>query len=168
MRGQPVHLVRTETKGHDHRVGINDVLGTWHLLSNLAAIGIRCTQLGTNHFHSGHATGAVEFDAQWLQVEFEINPFLTRVFHFAFGAWHVGFITAVGADNVGCPLANRGTHAVHRGVTTAQHHHTFTFHADIRLVLLGLIAHQLLGVGDQERQGVIDPRRILVLQATAH
>ncbi|MNV81697.1 hypothetical protein D3C71_1753760 [compost metagenome] len=144
------------------------MLGAWHLFCNLTTIGIWRAQLGTNHFHTGDAAGAVQFDAQRLQVEFEINPFLTRVFHFTLGAWHVGFITTVGADNLGGALTDRGAYAVHGGVTTTQHDHTLAFHADIRLVLFWLVAHQLLGVGNQERQRIVHARCFFVLQSPTH
>ncbi len=69
---------------------------------------------------------------------------------------------------MGGTLANRGAYAVHRGITAAQHHHALAFHADERLFCGLTEAHDLLGVSDQERQGIKHARGIFVLQTAAH
>ena len=74
VRRQPVHTVWAEAERHHHRVGVDHVFGTRHLFRRLTAVGIRCAQLGAYHLYPGHAAGAVQLDAQRLQVKLEIYP----------------------------------------------------------------------------------------------
>ena len=67
-----------------------------------------------------------------------------------------------------CALANRGTHAVHRGVAAAQYHDAFAFHTDERFVSGFAKAHDLFGVGNQEWQGIEHAVGIFVFQPAAH
>ena len=168
MLRQPFHAVRTETERHHHGVGRDHVFRTGHDLGATTAFRIRCAHLGTRHLHAAHFTVGIHFNTQRLDVELELHALFTRVFHFALRARHVLFVTTVGADHVCRILTNGGTHAVHRGITAAQHHHAFAFHADERLIGGFAVTHNLLGVGNQERQRVINTRRVFVFQTTAH
>ncbi len=65
-------------------------------------------------------------------------------------------------------LTDGGAYAVHCGVATAENHHAFAFHADVGLIGGFAKAHDLLGIGDQERQRVVDALGVFVVQPAAH
>ena len=65
-------------------------------------------------------------------------------------------------------LTYGSTHAVHRGVATAENHHPFAFHIDVRLAGGFAKAHGLFGVGNQERQRIKDTICVFVFQSAAH
>ncbi len=65
-------------------------------------------------------------------------------------------------------LTNRGAHAVHRRIAAAQHHHAFALHIDPGLIRQLIETHNLTRIGDQERQRVMDARRIFIFKAAAH
>ncbi len=67
-----------------------------------------------------------------------------------------------------CALAYGSAYAVHCGIAAAQHHHAFAFHADIWFVAGFAKPHDLLRIGDQERQSVENPVRIFIFQPAAH
>ena len=144
------------------------MLRTGHDFRAAAAFRIRLAHLRTRHLHAAYLTVGIHFNAQRLDVELELHAFFTRVFHFALRARHVLLITAIGADDVSGVLANRGPHAVHSGVATAKNHDAFAFHADVRLVRRFAKAHDLFGIGDQERQRIKDPASVFVFQPAAH
>ena len=144
------------------------MLGTGNDLRTTTAFRIWRTHFCARHLHAAHFAVGIHFNTQRLDVELELHALFTRVFHFAFRARHVLFVTTIGTDDVRCILTNGGTHAVHRGITATQHHHAFAFHADVRLIGGFAIAHNLLGVSNQERQSVVNTWRIFVFQTTAH
>lgn len=77
---QPVHLVRTETKRHDHGVCFQHMLGAFDDFRTTAAIGIRRTQFSTCHSYAAGFTGTVDFDAERLQVEQKFHALFARIF----------------------------------------------------------------------------------------
>ncbi|CSC11743.1 Uncharacterised protein [Vibrio cholerae] len=57
-------------------------------------------------------------------------------------------------------MANRGAHAVHRRITTAEHYDIFSCHInEWRLVVK---FHHFIGVGDQKRQCIINAGGVFV------
>src|SRR5690606_435404 len=138
---QPLHAVRTKTKRHHHGVSRDHVFRTGHDLRATTAFRIWRTHLRARHLHAAHFTVGIHFNTQRLDVELELDALFTCVFHFALRARHVLFVTTVGTDDMRRILANGGTHAVHRGITAAQHHHAFAFHADERLIGGLAVAH---------------------------
>ncbi len=102
-----------------------------------------------------------------MQVEHELNPLLAGVFHLPLGARHVLLVAAIGADHLGGSLTDGGTHAVHGGIATAQHHHLLAGEVDVVGLCL-LEAQQAVGVGDEVGQGIIDARCLFVGKATLH
>ena len=84
MLRQPLHAVRTEAKGHYHRISRHHVFRTSDDLRATAAFRVRLAHLGARHLHAAHFAIGIHFHAQRLDVELELNAFFTRVFHFAF------------------------------------------------------------------------------------
>src|SRR5690606_15366388 len=150
---------------HQHSVGRQDFFGTRNHFRAAAAVFIRLTHLGGHHFHAFDFAVADTFDR--LTVKQALHTFLTGIHHFARGARHVGFVAAVRTGHAVGTLTDRSTVTVHGGITTTQHHHFFTRHADeIRRVFFK--AQVVVDVGNQEIQRIHHTRQVFTGEAAFH
>ncbi len=64
-------------------------------------------------------------------------------------------------------MTDGGAHAVHGGIAAPQYHHLLAGEVDV-IGLRLLEAQQAVRVGDEVGQGVVNPRRRLVLETALH
>src|SRR5690606_27550019 len=129
------------------------------------AVFIRLTHLGGHHFAAFNLAVANNFDR--LTVKQELYTFLSCIHHFALVARHVGFVAAVSTGHAAGTLTDGGTVTVHGGITTTQHHHFFTRHADeIRRVFFK--TQVVVDVGNQEIQRIHHTRQVFTGEAAFH
>src|SRR5690606_35752263 len=92
---------------------------------------------------------------------------LTGIHHFALGTRHVGFVAAVRTGHAVGTLTDGGTVTVHGGITTTQHHHFFTRHADkVRRVFFK--TQVVVDVGNQKIQRIHHTRQVFTGEAAFH
>ncbi|MNC53392.1 hypothetical protein D3C75_1027970 [compost metagenome] len=103
---QPRHAVWVETKRHNDRVCWHDKFRTGNRLRAATALFVRFTHLGAQHPNPHHTPAVIQLNVQRLDVKFKLRPFFTGIFHLFFGAWHVGFVTAISAGDLLSAVAN--------------------------------------------------------------
>ena len=157
-RLQPGHAVRVEAKGHDHRICRHNKLAAGDRRRTASSPGVRSAQLGAQKAYPVNPPVLVQLKRHRLDVKLKERPLFAGVFDLFFRARHVGFISPIGAGH----LAERGAHAVHRRIAAAQHHHVQPGGVDIRLLRRCRQPHHLFGVGDEERQRIVDPGGLFV------
>ena len=142
---EPLGRTCLEAKGHHHRISGDDLFRPRHDFRTTTAILIRLAQARTNHFYAFDFV--LTHYRYRLAVEQELDALFPCVSHFTARARHVLFIAAVGTGHAGGALTNRGAVTVHRGITTAQHHHALAFHGD-KVVRVFLEAQAAVDVGN--------------------
>jgi len=125
---KPVRRTGPESEGHQHHIGRQNLLTAGNNLRASTALGVGLTQTGLHHLDTLHP--AITDNFHRLAIEEKTHAFLAGILHFAHGTGHVGFIAAVDTADTGCTLADRGTVAIHGGITTTQHYHFFALDTD--------------------------------------
>ena len=135
---QPRHSVRSEAEGDNHRVARDDFFAAFNDFGTLAAFFIRFTHAGVHDFDTGYLACCIGvhrqrfgFDFNRLGIKLKLYTLFFGVGVFLFTARHIGGIATVHAGYFRRALAHGGTHAVHRRIAAAQHHHAFAGHAHI-------------------------------------
>ncbi|GAR61806.1 hypothetical protein NGUA15_03601 [Salmonella enterica] len=162
MRFQPRHTMRMKTKRHNDRIRRHHELAVRYRYRTASPLTIRFAKPRTQKANTADAPVRIQHQLNRLNVKFKVRALFPRVFHLFFRPRHIGLITAISAGDVGSAMTQRRTYAVHCGVTAAQHNHVKARSINKRLVRQRRKPYHLFGIGDEEWQRIIYPRRVFI------
>lgn len=162
VRFQLRYFVRIEVKRYNYRVGWYDKFIVFYRYWTSTFLGIRFFKTRAQETNFVDVILFIQFKRYRLDVKFEVGFFFAGVFYFFFRVWYVSFITTISVGDVIRVVAQCGTYIVYRGVVVVQYYDVKFGGIDKRFFRQFFEFYYLFSVGNEERQRVINVRRIFI------